>query len=244
AVFDGFISPKMKAFKGDFLINAVFEEAEWEKNGENMPPFDRVYGRILYDVHKGQTEYSDDYKQNAFAAVTCTRKDCKSIFNDTLPELRKTIESMDKAMVQIKQIEGEIKELQEKLDKLLQETASLKQAEDCINAMEQSGAALVTAFSEQGIELVNQGGTHTLFWDRFSLENIAQFSADPVKVTMEATLPTYSETIENMATYHTRIHALNSEEEAALQSQKTLWKKTLELSKQVEKRDNQMIWQT
>ncbi|MCB1081557.1 MAG: hypothetical protein KDK63_00275, partial [Chlamydiia bacterium] len=202
------------------------------QNHKNLPPFDLVYGRILYEVHGG----------DIYFAATCTRDDCKEIFNVTIPALRKTIMSMDKAMAEITRIEKEIQQLQEKLDKLLQETASLQEAENCINAMEQSGAALVAAFSEQGIELVNQDGTRTLFWDRFPLENIAKFSTDLVKVTMEATLPTYSKTIENIATYHTRIHALNSEEEAALQSQKTLWKKTLELSKQVEKRDNQMTW--
>ncbi len=228
-LFNDFVSMEMQDFTGNVVVNAVFNEMHWRDYAATLPPFDRVYGRILHSVHAGDVG----------GARTCSRQDCNQMFTVILPTLKKTVESMQSAIRELPGILGEIQRIQAAIAALMQKRQSLREAEETLRAMASSGMEGVT--SSCGIELDPQEyglESQGLWWDRFHFQDLHDWPDITLEAQLEGKLPDYSTNFvgKNMREYHRRIHALTHKERAIYASYTRLSETALALARQIEPR--------
>ncbi len=245
-LFKTFLSDKMLQFKGT-EDTPVFDHSYWEShlyrgNGsapasaaiqavlveDGHPPFDLVYGRILYSVHGGQIGGIN-------GAKGCGRLDCKQMFNVTLPAMQKAIANIRRAIRELPAIQEQIQKIKKAIEVLAAKANSLKEADACIAAM--GTQSLTKACSAFGIVLEDQ--PHQ-FWDRFHFETLHSWPTKRIQATLEGELPLYHQTILGRGEYQHRIHALSKEEGNRMIGYGQLHHAALKLAARVEPRENEV----
>ena len=118
-------------FTGDFTKTKIHSDEEWKRDHKTFKLFDLVYGRILYSVHQGYL-IGTRADGTSYGAIACTLVDCREMFKTVLPNMQKTIRAINKATVELPEIMGEIKRIQEEIAALDKTKASLEEADKCI----------------------------------------------------------------------------------------------------------------
>jgi hypothetical protein len=236
-LFRDFLSDKMSQFTGSFDTTEVYAEpgrtgqAFWTQNRERLPSFDRVYGRILYDVHAG--DIAD--------AKRCTRQDCSQMFNVTLPNMQLTLQRMREAIQKLPDIEREIHDIEARIAAFEARARTLEEADKCIVEMESQRVS--TTCAGAGVVLVGERDDRALFWDRVHLGNIHGLDDQVVQATLQGVYPSYSQTHPKMmGFYEDKIHALTPDETRYRQAHLTLARTTIRLGQQIEPRPNEVVF--
>ena len=234
--FGTFASNKTLHFKKDIKITQLFDKEYWDANrNDSMLPFELVYGRILYLSHGG--DMND--------AINCSKQDCKTIFNTTLPALIKTIKQVERIIqVDLPKLEKEIEDISVEIVRIQQTIQDIQIAQAFIATMKEKSRNLVQYFATAGLLFIKPqgillGNPHS-FWDRFHFNAIKNFPDGELKVMLSGHLPDYNHTIENMKTYQKRVSALDKEEQLVYDQHHHLLTKVLALAQAVEKRKREI----
>lgn len=225
-VFGEFVSQRMSEFDGDFETRNVFDLTFWQANKATLPAFDRVYGRILHEVHGS----------NPASARGCGRDDCREMFSRTLPAMKTAIARIEAAAEALPGIQAEIDRIQAAIRVLEARAKSLEEADECMQQME-CPEEFLDVFEDRGILLLERGEDPLLVWDRFRFADLHAWPEERNEATLEGRLPDFRKTLrEGVREYQQRIHALNPEEEAVARDLRGLLTTSLALAQRVEPR--------
>ena len=229
--FNRFVSEEMQNFSHDFSSVPAFTEDDWNLGSTTRPPFDRVYGRILFSVHKGKI-------QGEYGAKDCSRRDCNQMFNVILPHLKQTVASMQRAILELPDVLNEIERIQAAIATLVAQKVSLEEAEQTLKAMERSQITAVALSCGIHFEPNEGGAASPQFWDRFRFQDLDTWPDFNLEARLEGELPDYSRNFveRSMREYHRRIRALNSKEIAIRTTHTAFSNTVLRFARQIESR--------
>lgn len=232
-LFNNFVSEKIINAEDTYAAMPLFNQGYWDENFLQLPPLDKIYGRILYSIHKGDLK----------SAKTCTKSDCKAMFTATLPSIIRTVKSIRKAIEDLEKIEINKQKLLSQIQEIKKQCEGLEEADKCLKAME--SLEFLKAAEDQGILLKKPEEEAVIFWDRFLLKDLPKLTdVKEQKFQLEGLLPHYvALQVPHMKTYlANRMPYLNEAEQKEYDKRMLLSEKVAKLALQYENRDKEITF--
>ncbi len=205
----------------------LFDRNYWDRyflNAYPMPILEKVYGRIVYSVHGASPS----------GASACTRKDCRQMFAQTIPEVINAVDHLNSIIKSIKEreveklkIHKEIKELEEKAGDLF---VALKTAKDLLIEQETI---------EEGLAKEGMIYSSNTFFDQFSLNSSMELGKH-YRGEFETTLPDYRHVIEDMEKYRKTLKHFTAKESEEVQKNKEFLKQVFKFAQEVTDRRDEI----
>ncbi len=228
------IVKKASASGFNFKTSTLFDEDTWNRYQQNLsqvPFLEQTYGRIVYNVHKGNTKFSPAEGCTVLEAQTCNRDDCHNMFAQVIPNLIQSVGSINKTIADMAAREAERKKIRDEIEEIQKKYAPLIEALRMAKEIVDAQGAIEKVLQEKGM-FYHQGQ----FFDQFdfSNEDLWELKMD---VALKTSMPNYHYVVEDMKTYQRTLKALTQGESEEMQKNKKFLANVMDLSRKVEERE-------